>query len=194
MNIRFLLVTLVMALTLGLAGCNFGDVDQGRTVAFDKKAGVVTIVQDVKHDQLNPDYSGATVTYKVPVDPAEMGPEPVAGGRLKLDVDKKEITIFHPESKKVQVLPIEILDVQKNLGRDHPLVKGKAFPIVDKDKGTITEYSARQRLLATFKVPAGSENLPPATWEAGNEVRVYFKQPGQSLRFMNISKTNIYKR
>lgn len=194
MKIRSLLLTLVVALSFGLAACDFGTVDQGRTVAFDKAAWTVTIVQDVKHDQLNPDYSGGLVTFKLPSVPEEMGPEPVAGGRLKLDVDKKEIVIFNPETKKVETLPIEVLDVQKSLGRDHPLIKGKAFPVIDKEKGTITEYSARQKLLATFKVPVGMENLPPVTWEAGNEVRIYFKQPGQALRFMNISKTNIYKR
>ena len=194
MKVRAILLTLVMGLSFGLAGCNFGDVDQGRTVAFDKKAWTVTMVQDVKHDQLNPEYSGAVLTYKLPADPAEMGPEPVPGGRLKLDVDKKEIVIFNPETKKIQTLPIEVLDVQKGLGREHPLVKGKTFPMIDKEKGTITEYSARQKLLATFKVPAGMENLPPVTWEAGNEIRLYFKKPGESLRFMNISKTNIYKR
>lgn len=194
MKIRSLLLALVVALSFGLAACNFGQVDQGRTVAFDKKAWTVTIVQDVKHDQLNPDYSGGLVVFKLPADPAEMGPEPVPGGRLKLDVDKKEIVIYNAEAKKIETLPIDIIDVQKNLGRDHPLVKGKSFPIIDKEKGTITEYSARQKLLATFKVPAGYENMPPITWEAGNEVRIYFKQPGVSLRFMNISKTNIYKR
>lgn len=194
MKVRSILLTLVVALSFGLTACNFGDVDQGRAVAFDKTAWTVTIVQDVKHDQINPEYSGGLVSFKLPADPAEMGPEPVAGGRLKLDVDKKQIVIFNPETKQIETLPIEIIDVQKGLGRDHPLVKSKVFPVIDKEKGVITEYSARQKLLATFKVPAGAENLPPVTWEAGNEVRIYFKQPGAALRFMNITKTNIYRR
>lgn len=194
MKIRSLLLALVVALSFGLAACDFGTVDQGRTVAFDKKTGVITIVQDVKHDQLNPDYSGAVVTFKIPTDPAEMGPEPVAGGRLKLDVEKKQVVIYNAASKAVQTVPVEMLDVKRDIGRDNDLVRGKTFPVIDKAKGTVTEYSARQRLVATFKVPEDMMNMPPETWEAGNEVRIYFKQPGVALRLMNITKTNIYRR
>lgn len=194
MKIRTFLLALVVALTFGLVGCDYGKVDQGRTVAFDKKTGMVTIILDAKHDQQNPEYSGAAVVFKIPSDPAEMGPDPVAGGRLKLDVEKKEVVIYNPNTKAIQAVPVEFTDVKKGVGRDSDLVRGKTFPIADKAAGTITEYSARQRLLATFKVPADMMNMPPATWEAGNEVRIYFKQPGVALRFMNITKTNIYRR
>lgn len=194
MKIRYLLLSLVVAFSFALAGCEFGTVDQGRTVAYDKNAGTITIIQDVKHDQLNPEYSGEAVTYKIPTDPAEMGPEPVAGGRLKLDVDKKEVVIFNPQTKAIQTVSVEILDVHKGVSRDNDLVRGKTFPVIDKAKGTITEYSGRQRLLATFKVPANMLDIPPVTWEAGHEVRIYFKQPGVSLRLMNITRTNIFGR
>lgn len=194
MKIRSLLLALVVALSFGLAGCDFGTVDQGRTIAFDAKANTVTIVQDVKHDQHNPDYSGSIVTFKMPSNPLEVGPLPVAGGRLKLDVENKQVIIFNPETKALQTVNVEILDVQKNIGRNNPLVQGKTFPVIDKAKGTITEFSPRQRLVATFKVPADLLNLPPSTWEAGNEVRIYYKKPGEALRFMNITKTNIFKK
>lgn len=196
MKIRTLLLTLVVVFSFGLAGCDFGDVDQGRTIAYDANTKTVTFVQDAKHDQQNPEYNGQVVSFKLPSDPNEVGPLPVPGGRLKLDVEKKSVTIFNPETKTIEVVPVNILDVQQ-LGpnaRNHPLVKGKTFPMIDKAKGSITEFSPRQRLLVTFTVPENMLNLPPSTWEAGDEVRVYFKQKGQALRFMNITRTNIYKK
>ncbi len=195
MKIRTLLCTLVAAASFGLTGCNdFGQVDQGRTIGFDPATKTVTIVQDVKHDQVNPDYSGAIVSFKLPVDPAEVGPLPAVGERVKLDLEKKCIILYNVQTKALETVPITILDVQKDLGRNHPLVKGKTFPIIDKEKKSITEYSPRQRALVTFTVPDSMVDLPPATWEAGDEVRIYYKEKGQALRFMNISKTNIYKK
>lgn len=195
MKIRTLLLTLVVMASFGLAGCNdFGQVDQGRTVGFDPATKTVTFVQDVDHDQLNPNYSGSIVSFKLPVDPAEIGPLPKVGERVKLDLEKKCIILYNTQTKALETVPITIVDVQKDLGRNHPLVKGKAFPIIDKAKNSITEYSARQRSLVTFTVPESMIDLPPATWEAGDEVRLYYKEKGQALRFMNISKTNIYKK
>lgn len=194
MKIRTLLLTLVVALSFGLAACDFGQVDQGRCVAFDAKERVMTLIQDVKHDQQNPEYSGVAVAFKLPTDPAEMGPEPTAGGRLKLDVEKSMVIIFNPNTKVIENIAVKMLDVQRNIGPNHPLVKGKAFPIIDMEKGTITEFSRRQKILCTFQITPEQMAFPPATWEAGNEMRVYFKKPGQALRVMNISKTNIYSR
>lgn len=195
MKIRTLLLTLVVMASFGLAGCNdFGQVDQGRTVGFDPATKTVTFVQDVDHDQLNPNYSGSIVSFKLPVDPAEIGPLPKVGERVKLDLEKKCIILYNTQTKALETVPITIVDVQKDLGRNHPLVKGKTFPIIDKAKNSITEYSARQRSLVTFTVPESMIDLPPATWEAGDEVRLYYKEKGQALRFMNISKTNIYKK
>ena len=128
------------------------------------------------------------------MDPAETGPLPNVGERVKLDLEKKCIVLYNTQTKALETVPITIVDVQKDLGRNHPLVKGKAFPVIDKAKNTITEYSPRQRALVTFTVPESMIGLPPATWEAGDEVRIYYKEKGQALRFMNISKTNIYKK
>lgn len=194
MKIRHLLLALTAAFSFGLAGCEFGTVDQGRAVAFDEKAGTVALVLDANHDQLNPDYSGGIVVFKIPVDPKEMGPAPKPGGRLKLDIDKNQIIIYNYATKATQAVPVQFLDVKKDVRYDDPLVSGKKFPVVDKATGTITEYSARQRVLCTFKVPQDLMSLSPATWEAGDEVRIYFKKPGEALRLMNINKTNIYKR
>jgi hypothetical protein len=72
--------------------------------------------------------------------------------------------------------------------------KAKKFPVVDKDKKTISIYSGRQKILVTFSLPEEYFALPATVWDAGDEVRVYYREEGKALRFMNISKTDIFKK
>lgn len=203
MNMKNILLGLAVAmLTFGVMGCEeYGKVDQGRVIAFDKDKQTVTVIQDKAMEPMNPDYSILPPhTYKMPTDPAERGADPKAGYRMKLDVDKKYIKIFNPTTQAFEELTINIVDVQKDISRDHPLVfdkennEAKKFPVVDKEKKTVTIYSGRQKMLATFGVPDTHIGLPGMTWEAGDEVRIYFKKEGEAIRFMNISKTDIFKK
>jgi hypothetical protein len=34
-------------------------------------------------------------------------------------------------------------------------------------------------------------SLPPDTWKSGDMVRYYYKEEGQALRLMNVSKTKL---
>jgi hypothetical protein len=184
---------LLLALALGCG--ELGQVDQGRVIAFDKAKGIVTLIQDKKGEPGNPDYNTLPPhTYLIPQDPAEMGPEPKAGNRMKLDMNKKVITLYDPGTQAFKDVPFKILDQKTGVGKDNRLVSGKTFPVIDQEKKTITEYSSRQRLLVTFSVPEEYFNLPPETWEAGDEVRIYYKEPGKALRLMNITKTDIFKK
>jgi hypothetical protein len=49
-------------------------------------------------------------------------------------------------------------------------------------------------MLTTFTVPDRYFALPEKTWDAGDEVRVYYKEEGKALRFMNVSRTDIFKK
>jgi hypothetical protein len=190
-------LTLITLLPLALlVGCGeMGKVDQGRVIAFDKSKGIVTLIQDKKAEPGSPDYNTLPPhAYNIPTDPHEMGPEPKAGLRMKLDAKAKEITIFDPATQNFKTIPYTLIDQREGIGRDHSLVRGKSFPLIDKDKKTITEYSGRQRLLVTFSVSDEYFNLPENTWEAGDEVRIYYKEPGKALRLMNITKTDIFKK
>ncbi len=199
---RFLLMLLVVALPLGLVGCGeYGKVDQGRVIAYDKNAKTVTLIQDKAMEPLNPDYSILPPhTYKLPVDPAEMGPEPKAGQRMKLDTKGNIIRIFNTKTQAFEDIAFKMVDLQENIDRNHPLVFDKAadaakkFPMVDRDKKTVTIYSGRQKMLCTISMPDEYFALPDSTWDAGDEVRVYYKAEGVSLRFMNITKTDIFKK
>jgi len=190
-----LVVTMAAALLLGAFGCGeMGKVDQGRVIAFDKDKETVTFIQDIKRDPAHPDYSGAPHVYSLPKEPTEMGADPKAGLRMKLDTKNREIVIYDPATKGMKKITYTLIDQKEGVGKSSPLVVEKKFPIVDKDKKAITVYSGRQKLLVTFSVPDEYLAMPPDTWEAGDEVRVYYKEAGKALRFMNITKTDIFKK
>lgn len=197
MKIRSLLLIMVLGLTTFLAACNFeGGVEQGRCVAFNPEAKTMTIVVDVTHDQFNPHYSGGAHTYKLPAAPGEMGPTPVVGGRLMIDLTKNTVLIYDNDAKTVREIPVQFVDVEKNIQPKHPKVAGKTFPVVDKEQQTVTVYSSRLSALITFKVPASEIDLPVYAWTAGNEMRVAFRtsDKDQAIRIMNVSKTNIFSK
>ncbi len=190
----WLSVLLLASLAL-VAGCELGKVDQGRVIAFDEAKGTVTLIQDKEANPGKPNYNTLPPhVYAIPQDHDEMGPEPKVGKRMKLDDQAKEITIFDDKTQAFKKIPFQLIDESKGVGKDSPLVAGKKFPLVDKEKKAITIYSGRQKLLVTFSVPEEDLTRPADTWEAGDEVRVYYKEPGKALRFMNISKTDIFKK
>ncbi len=199
-----LLIAASFCLALGVTGCDpskYGKVEQGRVVAFDQDKKTVTVVHDSALDAVHPVYDVMpAVVFQLPSDPAEVGPLPKAGQRLKLDTNKKEIEIYDAPKEKLVYIPINIVELQQGIDKTHPLVydattrKAKPFPVIDTEKQTITIYSSRQQQLCTFTIPEGYTDYPPSTWDNGDEVRIYFKTEGQALRFMNISKTDIYKR
>jgi hypothetical protein len=191
----WLSVAALLPLVLALGCGELGKVDQGRVIAFDNAKGIVTLIQDKKAEPGKPDYNTLPPhAYQIPKDPEEMGPEPKAGLRMKLDLDKKVITIFDPETKGFKDISFEILEQKEGVGKDDPLVAGKKLPAVNKEKKSLTIYSGRQRLYAVISLPDEYLDRPVSTWDAGDEVRVYFKEPGKALRLMNISKTDIFKK
>jgi hypothetical protein len=190
-----LAASLTAALLLGGFGCGEqGKVEQGRVIGFDKAKETVTLIVDTKHDTANPDYSGAPLTFALPKDPMERGEDPKVGMRMKLDTKTKEIVIYDPATKSMKKINYTLIDQKENVAKNSPLVADKKFPIVDKEKKAITVYSGRQKLLVTFSVPEEYMALADNTWEAGDEVRIYYKQPGKAARFMNITKTDIFKK
>lgn len=190
-------LNLLVALPLVfLFGCvEDGKVDQGRVVAFDKDKKIVTLIRDKKIDTLNPDYTYLPpLTYALPDDPQETGPLPKAGSRMKLDVEKNQIVIFDAKSQNFKTIDFKPVDKKTGVEKDDALVKGKKFPMVDKQKKTVTIYSSRQKVFETIGLADEYFELPDSTWDAGDEVRIYYKQDGKSLRFMNITQTDIFKK
>lgn len=191
------LAVLPVLLTLGCG--ELGKVDQGRTIAFDKAKKTVTVIRDKKGDSQNPDYSQLPpMTYALPTDPSEMGPDPKPGLRLKLDTDNNEIIIFDPTTQNLKTIKYTLVDQKEKVNRDDPLVfendAPKKFPVVDREKKAITIYSKRQKRLTTFTLPQEYFALPEYTWGAGDEVRIYYKEDGKARRLMNVTETDIFKK
>lgn len=185
-----------MACSLGLTACNFGDVEQGRCVAFDEAKKSFTMVLDVNHDQLNPAYTGGVHTYLLPSDPAEIGPLPKPGGCVDVNPAAGTVTVYNPETNALDAIAVKFVDVEEGIVSRHPKVEGKTFPIIDKEKSTVTVYVPPKRLLVTFTPPADKMELPASAWTKGDELRIYYKENAkhQALRFMNITQTNLFKK
>jgi hypothetical protein len=192
----WLIVLPIVLIAPLLIGCgDLGQVDQGRVVAYDKDKKLVTIIQDKKAEPGRPDYNTLPPhVYAMPADEAEIGAVPKPGKRMNLDTKTNTITIFDAAANDFKKIPITVLDEKKDISRDNPLVMDQKFPLVDKDKKKITVYSGRQKILLTFTVPEENFSLPEDSWEAGDEVRIYYHKPGVAQRFMNISKTDIFKK
>jgi hypothetical protein len=177
--------------TLGCGG--FGRVHQGRVVAYQPEEGLLTVILDSnvkqpgkpRYDVLPPE------TVRVPRDPNAMGPPPQAGGLLELDLPNRRVVVFDAVSQSLQTIRCEVFEVAEGVGPNDPRVAGLPFPQVDRVRRSVTLYWARQRRLVTFTIPEEYLALPDSAWIWGDEVRYYFKDPGQALRLMNLSKTEI---
>lgn len=190
------LVAAVAVLTFALGACEFnGGVEQGRCVAYNPSEKTVTVVVDTAIDQHNPQYDGKVDTFKLPTNTLDMGPEPVAGDLLMVQTDKKQVLYFDPGTQKIVSMPITIISEEK--GKTAKDIKGRTFPEINKDNHTITVYSPRLGELITFRPDQEDAfSLPENTWKLGDEVRIAFRNDTrvQAIRFMNVSKTNIFTR
>jgi hypothetical protein len=194
-------VSIILVVAFMLIGCGeFGKVDQGRVIAYDKANKKVTIILDKSTDRKKPDYTLLpAVEYNLPDNPAEMGPEPKSGRLMKLDLEKKELVVYSPEQKDLITIAFTVVE-QKNVSASDPLVfdkaanKPRSFPVIDNQKKTITTYLGKLKTLVTFSVPEQYSALPADTWAFGDEVRIYYKEKGNSLRLMNVTQTDIFKK
>jgi hypothetical protein len=190
------LVTLAAMAVLGFAaGCaKSGKVEQGRAVAYDQQKGVVTLILDSAPKADQPKYDVLPpVAVTLPLDPDETGPAPEAGKLLSFDTKSRTIVFFDQASGTVRTVSYVPVEERNGVSRDDSRVAKLKFPVVDRQKKTVTIYSRRKKILLTFAVPDPYLALPDDTWKSGDEIRYYYKQPGQALRLMNVSKTDLSK-
>jgi hypothetical protein len=186
---------------LTVIGCGGKEkIDQGRIIDFDKINRTITLIRDKKANALDPDYSQLPpITYILVKDFLGTEPELKAGLRMKLDTVKNQIIIYDPATKKFKIVDYNVLDKKENVAIENPLVfdrelkKTKNFPIIDQERKMITIYSRRQRILTTFTLPEKYFNLPEYTWDAGDDVRVFYKEEGKALRLLNITRLGFVK-
>lgn len=191
-NKTILPIALVCALVVFTAGCSsFGKVEQGRVVVVDQQNKVVTIIRDSSPAAGRPKFGTLPpVVVKLPQDTNEMGPWPEAGERLLFDTQSNQVVFFDVSSGIIRTITYTPMTVIPNVAKDDPRASAARFPVIDRQNKTITIYSSADKKLVTFTVPEEYFALPDDTWKAGDDVRYYYKEPGQAIRFMNVSKTN----
>ena len=199
MLIALLCIT-AAALIFG-CGKDYGKVDQGRVTEFDREKGTVTFIRDLKTDPGNPEYTQLPpLTYTLPKNYGDNGSEPKTGYRMKLDTKKSQIIIFEPNAKNFMTIDYKLVKQTDGVEKDDSFVydkatgKAKEIPVIDKLAKTITIYSRRQKILTTFAVADEYLELPAKTWEAGDDVRIDYKEAGKALRVTNISRMDSYKK
>lgn len=177
-----------------LPGCGpFGKVNQGRVIGFDREKGLVTFIQDSnyrepgkpRYDILPP------VTIRIPDDSKAMGPAPQAGKLMLLDARNRKLVFFDTAAQAFKTISYTLIEQRDNVFKDDPRIAGLKFPVVDRVKKAISVYWPGQRQLVTFSVSDEYFALPVDTWIAGDEIRYYYKDPGQALRLMNITRTDL---
>jgi hypothetical protein len=190
MSATTLRFALLSAAALSLAACgNFGKVEQGRVIAYDKKTGEVVMIRDSSGGQApKPVYDALPpLSVRIPVDPDEMGPAPTAGKLMRVDLANHELVIYDATAHRFRTIPYTPVEERHNVG------KGAGLPAVDKVRKTITIYCPAERAAVTFAAPDDLLAMPADTWKTGDEVRYYFKDPAQALRMMNVTKTDLSK-
>ncbi len=187
MRPKLFAVTLAAGL-ISLTACgDFGQVSQGRVIAYDAAARRVTLIPE--GDSAGSSSPGVLppVTVDAPANPAEMGPAPSAGGLMKVDAKKHTLVIYNRISQAFQTV------VYTPLGEKTNVAKKPGPPVVDRAAKTITFYAAADKRLITFAAPEELLSLPANTWQSGDVVRYYYKNPTQALRMMNVTKTDLSK-
>jgi len=183
-------------LLLAGSGCGkFGRVSQGRVIEFDRSQGLITIIQDSnssgsgqpRFDILPP------LTVRLPRDPAEMGPQPEAGKLMEVDAARRRAVVFDAQAGGLRHVAVTLLEQQDNVAPDDRRVAGLKFPVIDRAERTVTVYSAARQQLLRLSVADEHLNLPLESWKMGDDVRYYYKDSGQALRLMNLTRTDLAK-
>jgi hypothetical protein len=211
--VRKILLPLLVLSGLMLAGCgNYGMVEQGSVVGFDKEKSIVSIICDDNTDLQKP--ANYVILpphdYALPAEAAERGADPNVGLCVNLDVEKKIITMYNAKEKKLENISFELIeDIHQRLRvnrRDEVVLPGEKvykkmaeFPVVDEANKTLQlvyrrQFKNQMRLTTIKLAEADLAKYKGKEWNAGCEVRIYYKDPGKALRFMNITKTDITRR
>jgi hypothetical protein len=195
-----LIIGLVVLPILVLFACREEEkIDQGRVIAFDKTKRTLTLIRDKNNDPQFPDYSQLPpITYDLPEDFLGNKEGLKAGLRMKLKTENNQIIIYDPITQNFKTIAYTLIDKKEGIFLENSLVfdldnrKSKKFPIIDRERKMITIYSRRQGILTTFTLPDKYFDLPDYTWNAGDEVRIYFKER-RALRLINITKLGFVK-
>jgi hypothetical protein len=195
MNMFCRKIPMTVAATLALMsapGCKLGRVSQGRVVDYDKVRGVMTVVLEADNPRPGePRYALPAREVQIPEKASEMGPAPDPGKLLLVSAKKREIVFYDAASQTLRTVHYTALSESKGVtSEDHRVAK---LPAIDRKNKTLTLYSPPEQMLVTLALTDADLALPDDVWKAGDEVRYYYKEPGQAIRLMNVTKTDLVK-
>src|SRR5271157_4276341 len=147
MRARTLVWGLVGAAAIAATGCGeYGKVEQGRVITYNKQSHQVTLILDSTAGQAaKPAYDALPpVVVKSPEDPDEMGPVPQAGKLLRVELTNREIVVFDAAANQLRSIHYTPLEERHNVAR------GAGLPAIDKAKQTITVYWAPEKTAVMF--------------------------------------------
>jgi len=171
-----------------LAACGeLGKVEQGRVIAYDPQTKRVTLIREPSPPDPSSPGILPPVTIESPADPNETGPVPTAGGLMRLDYKSHRLVIYNRATQSFHTITYTPLEERRDVA------KGSHAPVVDRARKTITIYAPSQHARITFAASDEFLAMPADTWQAGDVVRYYYKNPGQALRLMNVTKTDLSK-
>jgi len=177
-----------IAVALALTGCGpLGKVEQGRVIAYDAQTRQVTLIREAAAPPRSGPGILPPVTVATPTDASEMGPAPKSGGLMLVDPRNRRIVIYNGATQRFQTIQYTLV------AEHHNVARSSGAPVVDRAGKTITIYAAKEKALITFAASDELLAMPAATWRAGDVVRYYYKDPGQALRFMNVTATDLSK-
>jgi hypothetical protein len=178
----------VIAAALAPIGCGpLGKVEQGRVIAYDPQTRQVTLIREAAVATQSSPGVLPPVTIDAPADPSEMGPAPLAGGRLLLDIKNRRIVVYDSAAASFRTIQYTLVAERYNV------TASPGPPAVDRARKTITLYAAKDRAVITFAASDDLLAMPASTWQAGDVVRYYYKDPTHALRLMNVTRTDLSK-
>lgn len=151
-----------------LASVALAEEIMGRCVAFDKAKNTITIVKDANNDKANPNFQLPAATYEVP-----SGAEPVKSGkRIKLDTKENKLKYYDDASSSFKTIDFTPVEKKEGVEPTDALVANSKFPVVDKEKKTVSIYSKRQKVLTVISVSAEAAALPENTYDSGDDLKL----------------------
>ncbi len=179
-NRKTMLLLVALVAVLAASGCAVnGQVEQGRVIAYDKQAKIVTLLTE--------ENSTTPLTVKTPVDSEEMGQLPAAGKLMSVDTKAQQLVFFDATSGAPRTIPYSLIKER------HNVAKAPTTAAVDRNAKTISVYLAKEKTVISFAATDDLLALPADTWRFGDVVRYYYQDPHQAVRMMNVTKTDLNK-
>ena len=151
-----------------LASVALAEEIMGRCVMFDKAKNTITIIKDTNNDKANPNFQLPAATYELP-----SGAEPVKfGKRIKLDTKENKMKYYDDISHSFKTIDFTLVEKKEAVEPSDALVANSKFPVINKEKKTVSIYSKRQKVLTVISVSADAAALSENIYDSGDDLKL----------------------